>query len=265
MVSPTLVKITLYDPNSLGDVGVPFEGRARFESSLWRHIEGEIPADYMATRQPFWVTFGAALMDGETVLQPATPGVAWVYLEPTDYGPLANLWWWNIQIHTTGLKCSLISDRDVYVPTSIGIVDYGDLIPVDPDAVPELPPDWQITLIEMQGQIATLQQEVADLQAGGVASINGLHGAIDIQLIEFPSNSNYWILDVSNAGAPPDPAWLDAADLLSDRIDVLEQEETAVFVSTDGSFGLPAPTGDGGEMVVTADELADIRYDGNDL
>lgn len=37
------------------------------------------------------------------------------------------------------------------------------------------------------------------------------------------------------------------------------------FVSTDGSFGLGAPTGVGGEFVITANVLDDIRYDGNSL
>lgn len=37
------------------------------------------------------------------------------------------------------------------------------------------------------------------------------------------------------------------------------------FVSTDGSFGLSAPTGVGGEFVIVADVLEDIRYDGNSL
>lgn len=37
------------------------------------------------------------------------------------------------------------------------------------------------------------------------------------------------------------------------------------FVSTDASFGLPAPTGVGGEFVITANVLDDIRYDGNSL
>lgn len=38
-----------------------------------------------------------------------------------------------------------------------------------------------------------------------------------------------------------------------------------VFRSTDGSFGLPTPTGVGGELVVEANVLEDIRYDGNSL
>lgn len=37
------------------------------------------------------------------------------------------------------------------------------------------------------------------------------------------------------------------------------------FVSTDGSFSLPAPTGVGGEFVVTANVLDDIRFDGVSL
>lgn len=37
------------------------------------------------------------------------------------------------------------------------------------------------------------------------------------------------------------------------------------FVSTDGSYGLPVPTGVGGEFIITNDVLEDITFDGNVL
>lgn len=197
MVAPTLVKITLYDPNSLGDVGTPFVGRARFESSLWRHIQDEVPVDYVVSREPFWVTFGAPLLDtdGETILQPATPGVAWVYLEPTDYGPLANLWWWNIQFHTNHLKCSLIRSGDYWIPTTGGTIDFGDLQPVDPDAVPELPPEYVLLINAMLGDIATLQAEVQGLLDGTVVSINGESGVVTQDLVDDPGHPGFMMLE----------------------------------------------------------------------
>src|SRR5690349_823817 len=97
MVAPTLVKITLYDPGPEGDAGTPFVGRAGFKPSLQRHIEGETPPDYVVTDKRFFVTFGDAL-DGN----PATPGVAWVYLEPTDYGPYEDAWGWEICFYRPG-------------------------------------------------------------------------------------------------------------------------------------------------------------------
>src|SRR5678816_205077 len=95
MVAPTLVKITRYNPGPLGDTTTPFVGRALLQPSILRHIDGETPPDYIVTTQEFGVTFGQALMDGLTVVEPAEPGVAWVYLEPTDYGPYADLWYWT--------------------------------------------------------------------------------------------------------------------------------------------------------------------------
>jgi hypothetical protein len=38
-----------------------------------------------------------------------------------------------------------------------------------------------------------------------------------------------------------------------------------VFVSTDASFGLPAPSGVGGEFVIAGDVLDDITYNGVSL
>lgn len=205
MVAPTLVKITVYNPAQDGDAGTPFVGRAWFKASILRHIQGETPPDYVVTTQEFAVTFGEALMDGLVIVQPATPGVAWVYLEPTDYGPYADAWVWHIRFTSTNTTCEVF-EGDYLIPTTGAIVDFGDLVPVAPP-LPTPPAEWVIQLAE----------EVA-------ARING------------------------------------DADLQT-QIDAIGAAEKAV--STDGSFGLPLPTGVGLEFVWTANVLDDIRYDGN--
>lgn len=223
MVAPTLVKITLYNPGQDGDTGAPFVGRALFKPSIERHIEGETPPDYVVTTQQFGVTFGEPLMDGDVVVQPGTPGVAWVYLEPTDYGPFANLWFWTITF-TTGNTTCVNGSGDYFVPTTGATVDFGDLVEVVPPS-PTPPAEWVVQLAE----------EVA-------ARING---------------------DATNASAIADEiADRIAADAdLQTQINAIDNAERAV--STDGSYGLPAPTGVGLEFVWTAGVLDDIRYDGN--
>lgn len=54
---------------------------------------------------------------------------------------------------------------------------------------------------------------------------------------------------------------------LAARVTDLEDadESQAVAVSTDASFGLPAPTGTGLELVITGDALDDIRWNGASL
>jgi len=227
MVAPTLVKITLYDPAQSGDAGTPFIGRAGFKPSLVRHIEGETPPDYVVTDKRFFVTFGEALMDGLTVVQPATPGVAWVYLEATDYGPYANNWAWSIEFFRPGqgdTSCGEANDYLVPTVTEGTIVDFGDLVAVSPPDL-EPPAQWVIDLAN----------EVA-------ARING---------------------DAINAADIADEiaARIAADEDLQTQINAIDNAERAV--STDASYGLPAPTGVGLEFVWTAGVLDDIRYDGN--
>lgn len=56
-------------------------------------------------------------------------------------------------------------------------------------------------------------------------------------------------------------AWVDLPYAAGEASD----PTVGVFRSTDGSFGLSAPTGVGGELVIVADALEDIRYDGVSL
>lgn len=53
-------------------------------------------------------------------------------------------------------------------------------------------------------------------------------------------------------------AWVDLAYAAGEAVD----PTVGVFRSTDGSFGLSAPTGVGGELIVEANVLEDIRYNG---
>jgi hypothetical protein len=230
MVAPTLVKITLYNPGQDGDTGSPFVGRALFKPSIERHIEGETPPDYVVTTQQFGVTFGTALMDGDTIVQPGTPGVAWVLLEPTDYGPYADLWFWSISFTSTNTAC-VVESGDYFVPTTGAVVDFGDLVQVAPPS-PTPPPDW----------VVQLANEVA-------ARING-----DDQL---QTNIDSLATDLADEVAARIAADAD----LQTQINAIDAAERAV--STDGSYGLPAPTGNGLEFVWTAGVLDDIRYDGN--
>lgn len=59
-------------------------------------------------------------------------------------------------------------------------------------------------------------------------------------------------VNVTGVGTPEDPY----------VITVVSAPTSTAWVSTDGSFGLPAPTGVGGEFVITANALEDIMYDG---
>lgn len=213
MVAPTLVKITLFHPNQDGDAGVPFTGRAWFKPSLQRHIEGETPPDYVVTDRKFWVTFGAALDDN-----PATPGVAWVYLEPTDYGPYADAWAWEIGFTVDGQTVSGCDDSGQFylVPTSVDPVDFGDLENVSPFPIPS---SWVTQLAQeraeriaadedLQDNIdaeeaarvaadADLQNQIDAITNSDVESVNGQHGAVVVALVESPPNSFFYQLQVT--------------------------------------------------------------------
>lgn len=173
MVAPTLVKITLFDTAQSGDTGHPFEGRALFKPSLVRHIEGETPPDYVVTTREFGVTFGEPLMNGAVVVQAGAPGVAWVYLEPTDYGVYADAWTWHIRFLVSNTHKKDVYEGDFLVPTSGAIVDFGDLV----QASPGPPPDLWFT--QLQSEIASrinedlnLQEQIDDLLARSALSVS---------------------------------------------------------------------------------------------
>lgn len=175
MTEPTLVKVTLFNPGPLGDDDTPFVGRAGFTPSLIRHIEGEDPPDYVVTTTRFFVTFGAPLMDGDTVLEPGEPGVAWVYLEPTNVGVYADLWFWKIEFFAPNAPDNACADAgDFFVPEvpEGTVVDFGDLTPVDPDNPPVIPPEWQTQINTLIGQVASLQAQIDEIVTGQCVAVS---------------------------------------------------------------------------------------------
>lgn len=174
MVAPTLVKITLYDPDPNGDAGTPFVGRAGLKPSLERHIEGETPPDYVVTDKRFFVTFGDLLG-----VNPATPGVAWVYLEPTDYGPYADAWGWEVCFFRPGQADNQCGECHTYaVPTSGTTVDFGDLVQLDPE-----PPS--------PGWIAALNQEIARAEAAEADLQDQINAIISGDLVAVATDGSF--------------------------------------------------------------------------
>jgi hypothetical protein len=124
----------------------------------------------------------------------------------------------------------------------------------DVDTVAGVPPDGGGDVPE-----ATLKTAL-DLPANTVTELSGLQTQIDA--IEAS--------DVETvAGVAPTAGDVLAASLKTalnlPTNTVTDLSTRGRFVATDASFGLAAPSGVGGEFVITADVLDDIRYDGVSL
>lgn len=200
-MTATLVRITLHRPGPLGDT-VPASGYIECTPTRRRHIEGGDPEDYIVLPAKFSAKLGAALLDedGETVLQPATPGVAWATLEPTDAGPYANQFAWRFTERTSNGKT-----RYCFVPTDAGTVDYGDLVDIDPttfDPDPDAIPAWTTQLAaEVEAREDAddvLAAAIAAVEAGDVDSVNGVTGAVVAAVVESPPSSGFFELTVGN-------------------------------------------------------------------
>lgn len=146
-MAKTLVKVTLFGPAAPGDT--PANGIIEGQPTARRHVEGGTPADYVVLPARFSARLGDALTytDNSAVTQtaPATPGVAWFWIDATDVGPYAGMWAWKFTERTSNG-----TTRHVLVPTSPTAVDYGDLPDVDMDTLIEIPdaalPAWTAAL-----------------------------------------------------------------------------------------------------------------------
>jgi hypothetical protein len=172
-MAKTLIQATLYRPAPNDDVTA--NGYIEARPSLRRDIDG-IDGTVLPARTT--ARLGAALTytDNSDVEQtaPATPGVAWFFLDATDAGDAANLWYWTFTERTDGG-----TRRYCTVPTSAVTVDYRDLPDIDPatyDPDPATPlPGWSVALA---AAVADLEAEIAAVESGDVDSVAGETGTV---------------------------------------------------------------------------------------
>jgi hypothetical protein len=143
-------------PTSLGDVGTP-TGVVMLKPTRRRDV-----ADTVVLPAAFGVSFGAALMDGETIVKAATPGVAWARCEITD-----GTWGWEFFEHTRdgSSGCFLLPAGPDDVPlTELELVDPDTFDPiVEPGSA------WQAALD------AAVDAAVAGLVAGAPGALDTLN------------------------------------------------------------------------------------------
>lgn len=228
----TTVHVDLRHPD--GDtIDAPSVGYLVWTPSIRIHVDEA--DDYIRVPQPFTAKLVVGKVD-------------------VDVPPTEPAWYWRVR---ENVPRGIV--RYVLVPDQAE-VEYGDLVDIDPDSYdPVQPgiPGW-VPAIE------DLQEQIDNIEASDVESVNGQTGVV--------------VLDAGDVGAATPTQVVDAvaaealirnnddADLQT-QIDAIVGGETnqAKAVSTDASFGLPAPTGTGFEFVITANSLEDIQFDGVNL
>jgi hypothetical protein len=172
-MSKVLVRAYLTRPTSSGDV--PANGYIEARPSIRRDIDDP---DAVVLPARFTARLGAALTytDNSDVEQTAAAedGVAWFWIDATDAGAYANLWFWTFTERTDGG-----TRRYVVVPTSAITLDYDELVDIDPatyDPDPATPlPGWSVALA---AAVADLEAEIAAVEAGDVDSVAGETGTV---------------------------------------------------------------------------------------
>lgn len=176
-MAKVLVKATLYRPTPPGDI--PANGYIEARPSLRRDIDdSELDAVVLPARSK--AKLGAALTytDDADVehTTAATPGVAWFWIDATDAGADANLWFWTFTERTDGG-----TRRYCTVPTSAVTVDYADLPDIDPDDYSVTPPAGTPAFAVADTALhATISAEVtAEIGTAIDGLLSGAPGALD--------------------------------------------------------------------------------------
>lgn len=158
----TLIRIDLRDA-TIGGTTKPKTGFVSFTATMRRHIN-EAP-DYVILPQRVKTYLNKPYIGSGTSGSPqfpASPGVAYVDLAPTVDG----VWAWNADEATPrGVE------RLVYVPDLSGVVEYGDLVEVDPKTLNPLSSVSPVWFTALEGEQAARVAADANLQqqinAGG--------------------------------------------------------------------------------------------------
>lgn len=125
-----IVMLKYANPTALGDTGAP-KGYITLKPTRRRDVD-----DTVVLPSSFNVKWGAALMDGDTVVRAATPGTAWARCEITD-----GTWGWTYQERTNAA-----SGGTFLLPAGADDVPLTELEHVDPDTFDPLPsaqPAWE--------------------------------------------------------------------------------------------------------------------------
>lgn len=250
-MAKTLVEAHLYRPAPNDDIDA--KGYIEARPSLRRDIDG---IDGTVLPAKFTAKLGAALTytDNSNVEQtaPATPGVAWLWVDATDAGAAANLWFWTFTERTDGG-----SRRYCTVPTSAVTVDYRDLPDINPDdytaTAPAGTPAFAVADAVLR---ADLEAQIAAVESGDVDSVAGLSGTVTDAALKTALNLP---ADTEQAIADETARATTAEGLLDGRLDTAEADlagrlSDATLAATYGRVGAwtKSKAYAVGDLVVTA-------------